>query len=88
MEQDFRRIFTMLPPGGLFIQKTPAIAGMWYLKPIIGGMALIGKAPKTLRYLTGEEVDGAMRKAGFEILESGPLPAGSSNHFVVARKPV
>ena len=87
MEKDFARIFEMLPPGGLFIQKTPAIARLWYLKPAIWIMGMIGKAPKTLRYLAIEDVDRAVTAAGFEIVEAGLFPETSRNRFVVARKP-
>ena len=87
MEGDFARIYEMLPPGGLFIQKTPAIAKLWFLKPMIQIMALFGKAPGTLRYLTPQEVDAAVVSAGFEVVETGLFPAKSHNRFIVARKP-
>lgn len=87
MEADFATIYDMLPPGGHFIQKTPSIAKLWFLKPMIWAMGLLGKAPKTLRYLSEEEVDTAVRKAGFEIVETGLYPAKSHNRFIVARKP-
>ena len=87
MEADFRRIFEILPPGGLFIQKTPAIAKLWFLKPMIWTMGLVGKAPKTLRYLSIDDVDTAVKDAGFEIVETGLFPASSHNRFVVAKKP-
>ena len=87
MEADFARIYEMLPPGGFFIQKTPAIAKLWFMKPAIALMGLFGKAPKTLRYLRPDEVDAGVRAAGFEIVETGFFPATSQNRFVVARKP-
>ena len=87
MEGDFARIYEMLPPGGLFIQKTPSIAKLWFLKPIIRAMVLIGKAPKTLRYLSEDEVDAGVKKAGFDILEAGLFPEKSHNRFIVAKKP-
>ena len=87
MEGDFARIYEMLPPGGLFIQKTPAIAKLWFLKPMIRIMSLFGKAPGTLRYLTPQELDAAVISAGFEVVETGLFPAKSHNRFIVARKP-
>lgn len=87
MDGDFRRIYDMLPPGGLFIQKTPSIAKLWFMKPVIWVMGIFGKAPKTLRYLKPEDVDAAVSKAGFEILDARLIPNNSHNRFVAARKP-
>ncbi len=79
------RARALLKPGGLFISKTPCIAGKWYLRPIIGAIQLIGKAPY-LRYLKVDEYDALIRAAGFEIIETGLYPPSSPSRFVVARK--
>ena len=50
-------------------------------------MGLFGKAPKTLRYLSPEQLDKAVADAGFDIVETGLYPAKSHNRFIVARKP-
>ena len=87
MRGDFSRIFDMLPPGGLFIQKTPSIAKLWFMRLPIWLMGIVGKAPKTLTYLKPEDVDAALKQAGFEIIEADLIPKKSYNRFVVARKP-
>lgn len=76
----------VLKPGGLFITKTPCIASMWYVRPIIGAMRLVGKTPSVL-YLTPEAYDKAIERAGFEIIEASFYGKGKTNRFVVARKP-
>ena len=86
-EADIARIHAMLPKGGLFISKTPAIASKWYYRPLVRGMQLIGKAPGTVRFLSVDGVDEAIRAAGFEIVETGLYPPETPSRFVVARKP-
>ena len=87
MEGDFRRIFDMLPPGGLFIQKTPALARRWYLKPLVALLRSFGKAPSRVRFISIDELDHAVEAAGFEIIETGLYPPSAPSRFIVARKP-
>ena len=87
MEGDFRRIFDMLPSGGLFIQKTPALAKRWYLKFLIAPMKLFGKAPSRVRFISIDGLDHAVEAAGFEIIETGLYPPSAPSRFIVARKP-
>ncbi len=87
MEGDFRRIFDMLPSGGLFIQKTPALAKRWYLKFLIAPMKLFGKAPSRVRFISFDELDHAVEAVGFEIIETGLYPPSAPSRFIVARKP-
>ncbi|MBT8460245.1 MAG: class I SAM-dependent methyltransferase [Boseongicola sp.] len=75
----------VLKPGGLFITKTPCVAGMWYLRPVIKVMQLVGKAPY-LNFLTPGSYDAAITSAGFDIEETAFYAARSSNRFVLARK--
>lgn len=75
----------LLPTDGIFISKTPAIAGRWYLRPAIRAMQLVGKAP-FVQYLSVDDLDDAIRAAGFEIVETGIYPPSVPNRFVVARR--
>lgn len=75
----------VLPDGGLFISKTPALAGKWYFKPLIKAMQLFGRAP-FVRMLSLEELDQMIEAAGFEIVETGLYPPATPSRFIVARK--
>ena len=86
-EADFSRIHAMLPKGGFFISKTPAIASKWYYRPLVRVLQVIGKAPATVRFLTVEGVDQAIRAAGVEIVGTGLYPPEAPSRFGVARKP-
>lgn len=87
LERTLADIHAMLRPGGLFISKTPCLSGMWYLRPVLPIMACIGKAPGTVRWLSPEGLEAAIRWAGFEIVETGDYPAKTPpRHFIVARK--
>lgn len=80
------RMAGMVEPGGLLITKTPCLKGQgWYLKPMIGVMQLVGKAP-FVNFFTTDELERAVRRAGFEILETASMPAKPPSRFIVARK--
>jgi ubiquinone/menaquinone biosynthesis C-methylase UbiE len=85
LEGAFGMIRDALPTGGLFISKTPALAGKWYFKPLIKAMQLFGRAP-FVRMLGVEELDQMIEAAGFEIVETGLYPPSTPSRFVVARK--
>ena len=78
----FRDIRALLPPGGLFISKTPCLGGLkWsFLRPVIGTMRLIGKAPEVV-WFTPATLQDAIAGAGFEIVEV----ASYRSPLVVAR---
>lgn len=78
-------IHDALPENGLFISKTPAIAGKWYFRPIIKVMQAFGKAPY-VSFLSVEEVDERITDAGFRIIETDLYPPSAPSRFVVARK--
>ncbi|MEM7753889.1 MAG: class I SAM-dependent methyltransferase [Pseudomonadota bacterium] len=78
-------IHDILPENGLFISKTPAIGGKWYLRPLIGAMQLFGKAPY-VSYMTVADVDACIAAAGFRIEETGLYPPATPSRFIVARK--
>lgn len=80
------KIYEDLPSGGYFLSKTVCLGQKQrYLKPVIALMRLIGKAP-FVNFLSFEDVNDMLRKAGFDILETALLPAPNA-HFAVARKP-
>ena len=78
-------IHGMLPEHGLFISKTPALAGRWYLRPLIWGMQKMGRAPH-VSFLSVEDLDTRIAAAGFRIVETGLYPPSTPSRFVVARK--
>lgn len=77
------RAASLLRPGGHLISKTPCLAEQWWLRPIAGAMRLFGKAP-AIAFLSTRELEAAIKRAGFEIIEADDLPAPS--RLVIARK--
>lgn len=78
-------IHRLLPKDGLFISKTPALAGKWYYRPLILGMQLIGKAPH-VTYVSVNDLDARIAAAGFRLVETGLYPPSTPSRFIVARK--
>lgn len=88
LEDSLARIYASVEPGGLFISKTVCLKGQNFIYPIvIPLMKLIGKAPNVY-FLTGDELEITIRKAGFEILESDDHNKKPACRFIVARRPV
>lgn len=85
-ETTIAKIHEALPDGGMFISKTPCVGKRWYLRPLVPLMALVGKAPGTVHFLTVEQCDDMVRSAGFEIVETGLYPPKTPSRFIVARK--
>lgn len=86
IEVPIARVHKHLKPGGYFITKTAVLADLTiFLKPVIGLMRLLGKAPY-VNFISADQLEKMMIAAGFEIVESGRIPDKSSNHFIVARK--
>ncbi|MFP3422919.1 class I SAM-dependent methyltransferase, partial [Bacillus sp. SIMBA_161] len=44
-EAALARVRALLAPEGTFVSKTVCLAGRWYLRPVIGAMRAVGKAP-------------------------------------------
>ena len=78
-------IHDLLPEGGLFISKTPALSGKWYYRPLIFGMRMAGRAPR-VNFLSVDELDARVAAAGFRIVETGLYPPSLPSRFIVARK--
>ncbi|ASP36530.1 class I SAM-dependent methyltransferase [Labrenzia sp. VG12] len=79
------RVRDLLRPGGLYISKTVCLKDRaWLFGPMIKVMQLFGKAPYVSMF-SFEDVEEKIRRAGFEIIETGTYPEPRSR-FVVARK--
>ena len=78
-------VHELLPDGGLFISKTPAVGEKWFYRPLISVMRAVGKAPD-VTCLKVSQIDHAIVAAGFEIVETGLYPPSTPSRFVVARK--
>ncbi|MCT4554288.1 MAG: methyltransferase domain-containing protein [Pelagimonas sp.] len=74
-----------LPEGGLFVSKTPCLAGKPWFWPLIKGMQLVGKAPKPVHMLSARTLEQEVAAAGFEIVEVGGYPKSLPNQLIVAR---
>lgn len=72
-------------PGGHFLSKTPCLQGAVWLRPVIAVARLAGKAP-AIAYLDRAGLQAAIRRAGFEIVETGDYPQRPPSHFVAARR--
>ena len=83
------RIAALLPPGGIFVSKTPCLGGLGPVsagfRVMIGAMQLVRKAPFVGFVSTGD-LERGIERAGFEIVERGDFPKRPPRHFVVARK--
>ncbi|WP_299371188.1 class I SAM-dependent methyltransferase [uncultured Tateyamaria sp.] len=85
------RIHALLPPGGLFISKSPCLGeprlGFKFglMRRMIPLMQRVGKAP-FVRYDTIAGLEARIAQAGFDIVETGNYPIRPPNHFVVARR--
>lgn len=79
------RVAAVVKPGGYLISKTPCLGGAWYLRPVIGLMRVVGKAPFVAFLRTGQ-LDAQIKAAGFDVLISEEHNAQTRGHFVVARK--
>lgn len=75
-----------LRPGGLFLSKTACLCGPWRgMWPAVAVMQMLGKAPQ-VRFFSPAWLEGKVRDAGFEILESGDFPRRPPRRFIVARR--
>ncbi|WGW05500.1 class I SAM-dependent DNA methyltransferase [Tropicibacter oceani] len=74
-----------LPAGGVFISKTPCLAGKPWFRPLIAVLRWFGKAPPGVGFVSPSMLQAELREAGFEIVETGDYPKSLPNHFIVAR---
>lgn len=87
LDQTLLRLRDRIKPGGYLISKTACLADMNMLvRPMIKVMQMIGKAPHVLVF-DAARLEKAVRKAGFDVVETGYFGANRSARFIVARKP-
>ncbi len=88
MERRMAQIYDLLPPGGYFISKTSTLQGRGPKWALIGAVIplaqMLGKAP-FLRKFSAQDLENAVRAAGFDIVESGDFAVPA--RYIVARKP-
>lgn len=91
LETSLVRIHEQLKPGGVFISKTPClrdravplkVRAMLMALPV---MQWLGKAP-AVAFVSIPDLEAAVERAGFEIIETGNYPARPPSRFLVARK--
>ncbi|WP_407494409.1 class I SAM-dependent methyltransferase [Pseudooceanicola sp. MF1-13] len=89
MDKAVREMADRLKPGGVLVTKTGVLAGTWQgqlLRPVIGAMRLVGKAP-FVAFLKPAEVIASMEAAGLEIVEAEKMGGAVGVQYLVARKP-
>ena len=88
-EEIYADIYRKLPVGGAFISKTPCLSepsiGLkrFAFAAMIPLMRMLGIAPYVARFSFAEH-EGAIRFAGFDLIEVGSFP--EMNGYIVARK--
>ena len=81
-------VFARLRPGGTFISKSPCLGEMSFLiRGLVRGMQSFGRAPDVI-YFTTQDLEAAIRWAGFDMLSSRTFDKAPKNRFIVARKPL
>lgn len=90
MAAGFRRSHDLLAPAGLLVAKTPSLGSTPFakrllLRSIVGILQLVGKAP-LVGFATIEDVENAVKDAGFEILETHNTGGLVPRSYLIARK--
>ena len=81
-------IHARLRPGGMFVSTSPCLGEMSFLvRGLIRGMQRFGVAPE-VTYFTTQDLEAAMRWAGFDVLSSRTFEKAPTARFIVARKPL
>lgn len=84
-------VHAALKPGGVFMSKTICLPergfpmGFYAMRAALPLMRLLGKAPAVYFYSIAD-LDAAVQKAGFELIETGNHPSQPPRRFIVARK--
>ena len=75
----------LLEPGGIFVTSTGCLSEKhWFLKPVLGLMRLVGKAP-FVNFFTVRTFENMVKEAGFQIVHHWH-PKGSMAVFLIAQK--
>lgn len=91
LDECLMQVHRVLKPGGLFVSKTFVTqengASLKYrmIRLALPLMQLIGRAP-FVRFLTGSDLDRAVERAGFDLVETDSFPVRDARRFIVARK--
>ena len=86
LDEGLAHLHRLIRPGGMLITKTACLRDMNFaIPPMIKVMQWLGKAPDVLLF-SAPELEAAMRKAGFEIVESGYHGKTRSTRFIAARR--
>lgn len=90
LENTLTKVQDVLEPGGLFISKTFCISGTasWkfrMIRLVLPVMQMLGRVP-FVRFMPESELDAAIERAGFELIERASFPARDARRFLVARK--
>ena len=88
LEAAVSSVYARIRPGGVFISKSACVGEMNILvRGMIRGMQAFGRAP-FVNYVTTQDLENAMRWAGFEILNSRTFDKAPKSRFIVARRPL
>lgn len=80
------RVHALLRPGGRFISKTICLSQTLHpLRLVLPVARAFGFAPY-VRSMRIAEVEGAITRAGFEVVETGVFPVSPPSRFVVAER--
>lgn len=81
------KTFRILKPGGHFVSSTICLSdGLWFMRPILPLMRLVGLAPRGVAFFSAPNLRAAVEAAGFEVVEDW-RPGKRKAVFLVARKP-
>lgn len=87
MTPTLARVHELLGPGGMFVSKTICLGRKaWHFRSLIAVLRMLRKVPPGIKFLDPDDVQAALRAAGFEVLETGDYPARPRAHFIAARK--
>lgn len=80
------RVHELLRPGGVFLSKTPCLGDdSVVIRWMIPVLRKLGKAPY-VNFLRADELGQAIRRAGFEVVETGVHAGKGHSFFIAARK--
>ena len=84
-ERILKKTADLLEPGGIFVTSTGCLSEKhWFLKPVLGLMRLVGKAP-FVNFFTVRTFENMVKEAGFLIVHHWH-PKGSMAVFLIAQK--
>ena len=80
-----RKSAELMQTGGIFVTSRPCLAEKhWFIKPLVGLMRLVGKAP-FVNFFKVKDLENMVRDAGFQIVHHWH-PKGSMAVFLIGQK--